>query len=95
MREYNAKQKETSTETVETVAEQTAMDDSKQKETARETLETRKRKKKKLQSQPKPDEGVQNTEVNNYKTVETVAKPTAKDDSKQKDRNSETVETRK
>ena len=28
-------------------------------------------------------------------TVETVAKPTAKDDSKQKDRNSETVETRK
>ena len=37
MRKYNAQQKETSTETLETVAEQTAMDDSKQKETARET----------------------------------------------------------
>ena len=39
MREHNAQQKESSTETVETVAEQTAMDDSKQKETARETVD--------------------------------------------------------
>ena len=91
MREYRV-QKLTTTETVETVAKPTAKDDSKQKDRNSETVETRKGKRKSCRARLSQMREYRIQKETTTETVETVAKPTAVDDSKQKDRNSETVD---